>query len=93
MGVCPRTRTEVALCAPGPAAGPTACTSSDSEPGLSVDDLLKKIQDTPNVACDKPQWEFHGVTMAGLNAVWSFMLAGVIFMMIRKGKKDGNAAG
>lgn len=73
--------------------GPTACTSSVSEPGQSVDDLLKKIQEAPNVACDQPQWEFHGITMAELNALWSFMLTGVTLVMKRKENANGNVAG
>lgn len=72
-------------------AGPATCTASGSDEGLSVDEMLKKIQEAPSVACDKPQWEFHGITMAAINAVWSFVLAGVTFMLLKKGK--ANAAG
>lgn len=64
--------------------GPTTCTSAQSPAGQSVEDLLKKIQAAPIVACDQPQWEFHGITMAVLNALWSFFLGVVVIIANRK---------
>ena len=66
--------------------GPDACTSSGSNENLSIEDMLKKIQSAPLVACDQPQWQWHGITMAMLNAVWSFMLACVTFAWLRRVK-------
>jgi disulfide bond formation protein DsbB len=54
--------------------GPTACTSAPAHGPESLDDMLRKIQGAPIVACDQPAWEYHGVTMAGVNFVWSFAL-------------------
>lgn len=54
--------------------GPTACTSAPSSGPETIDDMLRKIQQAPIVACDQPAWEYHGITMAGVNAVWSFAL-------------------
>ncbi|MEI7668929.1 MAG: disulfide bond formation protein B [Pseudomonadota bacterium] len=65
--------------------GPTACTSSPSSGDLSIDDLRKRIMNAPVIACDEPQWEFHGITMAALNSLWSFILVYAIFYA--KGKK------
>lgn len=64
--------------------GPDACTSSESPANLSVDELLKKIESAPVVACDQPAWEFYGITMAVLNAIWSFLLAVVTIVLIRR---------
>ncbi len=72
-------------------AGPTACTSATPSGG-SVDDFIRAIKSAPVVACDRPQWEFHVLTMASLNAVWSFALAACAVLLVRKGKQDAKAA-
>ncbi len=74
-------------------AGPSTCTTGEAAPNQSVDDFLKRIQNAPVVACDQPQWEFHGITMAGLNMVWSLFLAGFTFSALQQFLKrgDGNA--
>lgn len=65
--------------------GPVACTSSGGA-AQTTDDLLRRIQNAPIVACDQPQWEFHGITMASMNAVWAFMLGFWILIRTRKEK-------
>lgn len=67
--------------------GPTGCTSS-STPGESMEDFMKKIQEAPVALCDQPQWEFHGITMAMMNAVWSFILCIAIFSGLRQSCKN-----
>lgn len=67
--------------------GPSSCTSS-ATPGQSIDDLLQKIKGAPIVACDQAQWEFHGVTFALLNMVWSLVLALYVVVMARKKVDD-----
>ena len=64
--------------------GPTACVQDAPPPHQSIDDLLKQIEAAPIVACDQPQWEYRGITMAGLNALWSFMLAIFVIIFLRK---------
>jgi disulfide bond formation protein DsbB len=71
--------------------GPTACTSSDASPGDSVDDFLARIKQAPIVACDAPAWEFHGITMAVMNAVWSLLLAVGCFVATQHFYRKGNA--
>lgn len=61
--------------------GPDACTGTVAAQPLSLEELMKKIQNAPVVACDQPQWEYHGITMAMLNAAWSFMLVFAVFRM------------
>jgi len=54
--------------------GPSACTQEISDKPLSIDELRKQILGAPLVACDQPAWEWNGITMAGMNAVWSLVL-------------------
>jgi len=55
--------------------GPSACASTVGGNNQSIEELLKRIENAPIVACDIAAWSFHGITMAAMNAVWSFLLA------------------
>jgi disulfide bond formation protein DsbB len=59
---------------------------------LSVEEMLKQIESAPIVACDQPQWEFMGVTMAMLNSLYSFTLSVIMFIMFRKINLQGKSA-
>ncbi|HEU5048209.1 MAG TPA: disulfide bond formation protein B [Rickettsiales bacterium] len=72
-------------------AGPSSCTSS-SGAGQSVDDLLQKIKSAPIVACDQPQWEFHGITLSLLNMIWSLALAFYVAAAARKKVDNAQAS-
>jgi disulfide bond formation protein DsbB len=67
--------------------GPTSCTSGEAPPNQSDDDFLKRIQSAPLVSCDHPQWEYHGVTMAGLNAAWCLFLAIATFAALQHSRR------
>ena len=54
--------------------GPTSCTSSGTG-GLSSDQLFDQIMSAPLVRCDEIPWELFGLTMANLNALFSFAFA------------------
>ncbi|MFT3689187.1 disulfide bond formation protein B [Paenirhodobacter sp.] len=55
-------------------AGPDTCTSNP--PGsMSAADLLAQIQNAPLIRCDEIAWEMFGITMANLNALFSFGFA------------------
>lgn len=41
----------------------------------SIEDLRASLQDRPVVRCDVPAWNFLGISMAGWNALASFLLA------------------
>ena len=49
--------------------GFTQCTSGNA--GLSAEDLLKTIMDSPMVRCDQVQWSWLGISMAGWNGIVS----------------------
>jgi disulfide bond formation protein DsbB len=53
--------------------GPTACTQSGAAP-KTIEELRKLLANQQPVRCDIPQWSFHGITLAGLNALASAAL-------------------
>ena len=56
--------------------GPSSCVGGSVE-GVSADQLLDQIMRAPLVRCDEIVWELLGLTMAGWNAAWSVVLAGL----------------
>lgn len=54
--------------------GPAGCSGVDPS-GLTPDELLARLAQTPLVRCDDIVWEFAGVSMAGWNAILSAGLA------------------
>lgn len=52
-------------------AGPSSCTGAADIGGLSVQDLLAKIEAAPVVRCDEVQWRLLGLSMAAWNALAS----------------------
>lgn len=67
--------------------GPDSCTSNGVA-NLSVEDLLAQIEAAPLVRCDEIPWEMFGVTMANLNAIGSFMLAGIWLWAFIRARKS-----
>lgn len=53
--------------------GPSSCSSGDIS-GLSTDELLDQILTAPVVRCDEIVWDLLGISMAGWNALLSFIL-------------------
>ncbi|MBW6527631.1 disulfide bond formation protein B [Sphingomonas sp. RHCKR7] len=58
--------------------GMTACTQTTSTLGLSTDQALKDLLAAPIVRCDAAQWSLFGVSLAGWNALLSFVGAALI---------------
>ncbi len=56
--------------------GPTTCTSGPIG-NLSGEELMNQIMSAPLVRCDDIPWEMLGLSMAGWNAVLSFVLFGL----------------
>ncbi|MBN8808995.1 MAG: disulfide bond formation protein B [Sphingomonas sp.] len=63
--------------------GFTACTQT-VRGTLTIDDLMK----APIVRCDAPQWTFHGISLAGFNAILSIVggLA-VLTLLLRRNRR------
>jgi disulfide bond formation protein DsbB len=69
-------------------AGPAACTAGEAPPSQSMDDFLKRIQSAPIVSCDQPAWDFHGITMAQMNVLWSLFLSLGTFAALQYLRKE-----
>ena len=54
--------------------GPAGCQGVDPS-GLTPDELLTRLAQTPLVRCDEIVWQFLGISMAGWNAILSLGLA------------------
>ena len=63
--------------------GPSTCTSGDIT-GLSTDELLDQIMNAPLVRCDEIAWALGGISMAGWNALFSLILAGIWIAAARR---------
>lgn len=63
--------------------GPTTCTSGDIT-GMSTDALFDQIMNAPLTRCDDIVWQLAGLSMAGWNAVLSFVLVGCWLMALRR---------
>jgi disulfide bond formation protein DsbB len=60
-------------------AGPTHCTAPTFH---SFQDLMT----AKTVMCDVPQWTFHGISLAGFNAILSLGFGGIILWLLRKAR-------
>jgi disulfide bond formation protein DsbB len=66
--------------------GITACSSTMSGSGGSVDDILKRIMAAPIVRCDVPQWSLFGISLAGFNAIFSLTGGAIVLgLLARRG--------
>ena len=52
--------------------GPTSCTAASTP--ASLEELKAQIMATPVVFCDKIPWSLFGISMAGYNAIASFVV-------------------
>lgn len=60
--------------------GPAACTATD----LGAGDFLANVMAIPVVQCDRVAWSLAGISMAGYNAIFSVLIAGVGLWLILK---------
>lgn len=70
--------------------GPSTCTSGDIS-GVSAEDLLNQILNAPLVRCDEIAWSFADISMAGWNAILSFILA-LVWIAAWKKSADSSAS-
>jgi disulfide bond formation protein DsbB len=63
--------------------GPNTCTAGSTE-GLNSSDLLDQILAAPVVRCDDIAWSLMGISMAGWNAIVSFILVALWSQAFRK---------
>jgi disulfide bond formation protein DsbB len=60
--------------------GPSTCSATD----LGSGDFLSNVLATPVVQCDQIAWSLAGISMAGYNAILSFLIAGVATWLLLK---------
>ncbi len=60
--------------------GLTACSATD----LGSGDFFSNVMATPVVQCDQIAWSLAGISMAGYNAIFSGLIAGVALWLILK---------
>lgn len=66
--------------------GFTPCTAAiDTSGGFEA--MLKRINETPFVRCDAPQWTLFGISLAGFNAIISLGSALVIALLALRAKR------
>lgn len=63
-------------------AGHTACTTTATLSGGTAAQRLSAIMNAPMIRCDEAQWTFHGVSLAGFNAILSLGGAAVIALLL-----------
>ena len=54
----------------------------------SLDDIYDSFQRTPHVPCDRVQWSFLGLSMAGYNVVFSMVYSFFIGFYVRQSKSN-----
>lgn len=60
--------------------GPSACSATD----LGSGDFFSNVMATAVVQCDQIAWSLAGISMAGYNAIFSGLIAGVALWLILK---------
>lgn len=67
-------------------AGHSACTTIADLSGGTAAERLAAIMNAPMIRCDEAQWTFHGVSLAGFNAVLSLGGAAVVALLLGRGR-------
>jgi disulfide bond formation protein DsbB len=60
------------------------CAAGDEKMPVSVADMIAQASRPAEVPCDKPAWQWHGLTMAVLNIFYSGGLALVTLTLVRR---------
>ena len=55
-------------------AGVSKCSEITVVKNLPLDELRKKILETPIARCDQPPWDLFGISLAGYNVLFSIVL-------------------
>jgi disulfide bond formation protein DsbB len=71
--------------------GPAGCAVPDPS-GVSAEELLSRIMETPMVRCDEIAWDFLGLSMAAWNALASLALAALWLSAARPAPSPAHAS-
>ena len=64
------------------------CDSGSSNGDMSKEDLLKQLQNKPQISCEEVTFRFFGLSLATINTVISIMLSGIMFRVIKNYGKN-----
>ena len=59
--------------------GPTACAVIGG--GQTAEDIFATVMAAPVIRCDETPWSLFGVSMAGYNALISFLMGGLVLWL------------
>lgn len=65
-------------------AGPSACSGTTDITQMNAQQMMDAIMAAPVIRCGDVQWEMLGLSMASWNAIFSFALAGVWLVAMRR---------
>lgn len=64
--------------------GPTACSVIGG--GQTAEDIFATVMAAPVIRCDETPWSLFGISMAGYNALISFLMGGLVLWLGTKRK-------
>lgn len=64
--------------------GPTACSVIGG--GQTAEDIFATVMAAPVIRCDETPWSLFGISMAGYNALISFLMGGLVLWLSIKRK-------
>lgn len=64
--------------------GPTACSVIGG--GQTAEDIFATVMAAPVIRCDAVPWSLFGISMAGYNAIISFLMGGLVLWLGLKRK-------
>lgn len=62
---------------------------ADDVQANSIEELKAQLLAKPNVPCDKPQFEFIGLSMAAWNSLYAAALSFILIVLIKQRNKSG----
>lgn len=65
--------------------GPTACSVIGG--GQTAEDIFATVMAAPVIRCDETPWSLFGISMAGYNALISFLMGGLVLWLSTTRKK------
>lgn len=65
--------------------GPTACSVIGG--GQTAEDIFAAVMAAPVIRCDETPWSLFGISMAGYNALISFLMGGLVLWLGTTRKK------
>jgi disulfide bond formation protein DsbB len=62
--------------------GFTTCSRTGGGGPVTLDSIMA----APMIRCDQAQWTFHGLSLAGMNAIGSFLGGFIVFALLKRAR-------